>query len=128
MAQPPSFEFPSEMRELAEKNVQQARAAYGQFMDAMAQAMGMLATTMPSNEITARFTSVQDRAAHFAKENAEAFFALASELARATDISNVMAIQSRYAQTQLQTYALQAQELGHLMAEAAQGFQPRAKP
>ncbi len=126
MAQPPSFEFPSEMREQAEKNVQQARAAYGQFMDAMAQAMGMLATGMPSNEITARFKSVQDRAGYFAKENAEAFFALASELTRATNITDVMAIQSRYAQTQLQTYALQAQELGHLMAEAAQGFSTKS--
>lgn len=126
MAQPTSFEFPSELRELAEKNVQQARAAYGQFMDAMTQAMGMWATAMPSNDISARFKSVQDRAGHFAKENTEAFFALASELARAKDITDVMAIQSRYAQTQLQTYALQAQELGHLMAEAAQGYSTKS--
>jgi hypothetical protein len=38
----------------------------------------------------------------------------------------VLAIQSRYAQTQMQNYALQAQELGRLMAEAAQNIQPRS--
>jgi hypothetical protein len=38
----------------------------------------------------------------------------------------VLAIQSRFAQTQMQAYALQAQELGRLMAEAAQGVQPRS--
>jgi hypothetical protein len=32
------FEIPQQLRELAERNVEQARAAYGQFMDAIAQA------------------------------------------------------------------------------------------
>ena len=121
-----SFEFPPDLRELAEKNIQQARAAYGQFMDAMAQAMSVWATAMGANQATSGFKSVQDRAIHFAKQNAEACFALASELTNAKDITDVMAIQSRYAQTQLQTYALQAQELGRLMAEAAQSVQPRS--
>ena len=31
------FEFPQELRELTEKNVEQPRATYGQFMDAMMQ-------------------------------------------------------------------------------------------
>ena len=52
MVQTPSFEFPPDLRELAEKNIQQARAAYGQFMDAMAQAMGMWATAMAPNQVT----------------------------------------------------------------------------
>ena len=41
MAQPQPFEIPQQLRELAEKNVETARAAYGQFMDAVAQAMGV---------------------------------------------------------------------------------------
>ncbi len=69
---------------------------------------------------------VQDRAIKFAKQNAEAGFSLATELASAKDITDVLAIQSRYAQTQMQAYALQAQELGRLMAEATQsGMQHR---
>ena len=36
-----NFEIPQQIRDLAEKNVEQARASYGQFMDAMMQAMGM---------------------------------------------------------------------------------------
>ena len=61
----------------------------------------------------------------FAKQNGEACFALASELANAKDIQDVLAIQGRYAQTQMQAFALQAQELGRLMGEAAQGMQPK---
>jgi hypothetical protein len=105
MAQAPLFEFPPDLRELAEKNIQQARAAYGQFMDAMAQAMGAWTGAMPPNQMTSGFKSVQDRAIQFAKQNAEAGFTLASELANAKDISEVMEIQSRYAQTQFETYA-----------------------
>jgi phasin len=121
------FEVPEPIRELAEKNVAQARAAYGQFMDAMAQAMEMWSRALPSNEVTAGFKVAQERAIRFAKQNAEACFALASELANAKNIQDMLAIQSRYAQTQMQAYALQAQELGRLMAEAAQsGVQPKA--
>jgi hypothetical protein len=126
MVQPPSFEIPQQLRELAERNVEQARSAYGQFMDAMMQATGMWASAMPANAMTSGFKTVQDRAVRFAKQNAEACFALASELASAKDISDVLAIQSRYAQTQMQAYALQAQELGRLMAEATQNLQPRS--
>ena len=120
------FEVPEPIRELAEKNVAQARAAYGQFMDAMAQGVEIWSRAMPSNEVTAGFKVAQERAIRFAKQNAEACFALASELANAKNIQDMLAIQSRYAQTQMQAYALQAQELGRLMAEATQSVQPKA--
>jgi len=125
MAQNP-IEFPQHLRELAEKNVEQARDAYAQFMDAMTQAMGMWLNAMPQNEMTSGFKVVQERAIRFGKQNAEASLAFASELANAKDFQDVLAIQSRYAQTQMQNYALQAQELGRLMAEAAQNIQPRS--
>ena len=124
MAQNP-IEFPQHLRDLAEKNVEQARGAYSQFMDAMTQAMGMWMNAMPQNDMTSGFKVVQERAIRFGKQNAEAGLAFASELASAKDFQDVLAIQSRYAQTQMQNYALQAQELGRLMAEAAQNIQPR---
>src|SRR5215468_8275064 len=120
------FEMPEQFRELAEKNVAQARAAYGQFMDAMAQAVEIWSRAIPSNDVTAGFKVAQERAIRFAKQNAEACFALASEPANAKNIQDMLAIQSRYAQTQMQAYALQAQELGRLMAEATQSVQPKA--
>ena len=125
MVQKAPFEIPQQLRELAERNVEQARTAYTQFMDAMAQAAGMWTKALPANELTSGFKVVQERASRFAKQNAEAGFALASELANAKDIQDILAIQARYAQTQMQAYALQAQELGRLMAEAAQNMQPK---
>jgi phasin len=124
MAQNP-FEFPQQMRELAERNVEQARATYGQFMDAMAQAVGMWTKGLPANELTSGFQSVQERAIGYAKENAEASFSLASDLASAKDVQQVLSLQTQFAQAQMQAYAKQAQELGMLMTEAMQGMTPR---
>jgi len=118
------FEIPQQMRELAEQNVEQARKAYGQMMDGMVKAMGMWSAAVPANEMTSGFKVVQERATRFAKQNADAGFELATELATAKDIQEVLAIQSRYAQTQMQSYALQAQELGRLITESTQKMTP----
>jgi hypothetical protein len=117
-----SFEVPKQLRELAEKNLEQARAGYGQFIDAMTQAMSMWASAVPMSPMTEGFKVAQDRAIKFAKQNAEAYFSLASELASAKDLTDVMGIQARHAQTSMHTYALQAQELSRLVVEASQNI------
>lgn len=125
MAQTPTFEIPPQLRELTEKNLEHARSAYGQFMDAMTQAMGVWTSAAPANAMTAGFKVVQERAVKFAKQNGDACFNLATELASAKDLTDVLNIQSRHAQTQMQSYALQAQELSRLMMEAAQNLQQK---
>ena len=124
MAENPSFEIPPELRDMAEKNVEQARAAYGQFMDFVTQAMGAWATGPGGAEMSG-FRAAQERAIAFAKENAERSFALASDLARAKDVQEVLTLQSRYAQTQMQTFGIQAQQLAWLMADALRNMQSK---
>jgi hypothetical protein len=102
MAVSPNFEIPQQLRDLAEKNLEQARAGYGQFMDAMTQAMGMWAQGAPAHPMTAGFKVLQGRANKFAKQNAEAYFNLAGEIANAKDLTDVMGIQARHAQTSMQ--------------------------
>lgn len=114
----PKFEIPQHLSELTEKNLEQARAAYGHFMDAMTQALGSWAQEARANPMMG-FKLVQDRAINFAKQNAEACFDLASELANAKDLTDVMGIQARHTQTLMQTYALQVQELSRLAMEAS---------
>ena len=119
MAQNNPFEMPQQLRELAEKNVEQARNSYTQFLDAMAKAAGMWSAAIPQTEAASSFKSVQERASRFAKQNADACFNMATELAAAKDIQDIMGIQSRYAQVQMQAYSTQAQELSRLMMAAA---------
>lgn len=121
MADNPAFEIPPELRDMAEKNVEQARAAYGQFMDFLTQAMSAWKSSS-STEMTG-FNAVQEKAISFAKENAERSFNLASDLARARDVQEVLTLQSRYVQTQMQTFGIQAQQLSWLMADAFRKLQ-----
>ena len=120
----PHFEVPQQLREVTERNIKQARQAYGHLVDAMVQITGLWMAALPTNPLTSGFKAVQDRGVRFAKENAEAGFAVTTELTTAKNIEDVLAIQRRFAQSQMQAYASQVQELGRLAAEAAKSFQP----
>jgi phasin len=119
MARASQFEYPAHLRELAERNVEQVRAACGQFMDAARRAHDMMGIILPANPMK----QVQERTMRFTEQNMEASFSLAGELAKAKDFKEMLEIQSRHAQLQMVTYSAQAQELGRLMADAAQNGQ-----
>lgn len=123
MFEKPTMEIPDAVREMAERNVEQTRAAYGQFMDMARQAQSMMTKSQGAMAISAM--EIQARAMRFTEQNIEASFNLASELARARDLKEYIDIQTRHAQSQMQTYTQQAQELGRLMTEAAQKVQPK---
>ena len=125
MSEKQAFEIPQQLRQLAEMNIEQARTAYGQFMDAMAQAMSAWSSAS-ANAMTSGFKAVQERAIQFAKENAEAGFALANELTKAKDLQDVIGLQSRFAQKQMEAYARQAQDLSRLMGEATRSANPKS--
>ena len=114
------FEIPDQIRDLAERSVEQARTAYGQFMDAMLKTQSASSTSVPATAMSTSFSDIQERAINFARQNFEASFSLATDLARAKDIAAVLDVQKRFAQSQMQAYAMQAQELGGLMMTAAQ--------
>ena len=124
MNQKQPFELPQQLRDLAENNVEQGRAAYAQFMDAMTQASSMWMGAMPANEMTSAMRLVQERSLRFAKQNADAYFAFVSEMASARDVQDALAIQTRFAQQQMQAYALQAQEIARLSGTVAQNMKP----
>jgi phasin len=120
MALGPQFEFPAQMRELAEKNVAQARAACGQFMDAARKVQDVIGTMLPENSMTVGIKQVHEQAVGFTRQNIDASFLLASELANAKDFPEMLEIQGRHAQRQMAAYSRQAQVLGRLMAGGVQ--------
>jgi phasin len=119
----PQFEIPEAVRELAERNVEQSRSAYNQFMDMARKVQETL--TKSQGAMASGALEMQSRVAKYAEENIQASFAFASDLSRARDLKEYIEIQQRYAQKQMQAYAMQAQELGKLMSEAAQKAQPK---
>jgi hypothetical protein len=94
-------------------------------MEFMSQAMNAWSSSGAPE--AGNFKALQERAVAFAKENAERSFALANDLAKAKDIQEVVTLQSRYVQTQMQTFGIQAQQLSWLMADAFRNMQANTK-
>ena len=120
MAPGQPFAIPHQLRQLWESNLEQARSAYGQFVDMIARASTMLTGVMPTSEMASGFEDIQQQTVQFAKQNADAYFSFVHDLATSNDLGEALAIQNRYAQTQMQLLTRQAQELGRLMAEVTQ--------
>lgn len=123
MADLPQFEIPEAMREMAERNVEQARSAYNQFLDMARQAQDVVAKSSDTVAQSAR--EIQLKAMRYTEQNMEANFSFVGELAKARDLREYMEIQSRHAQRQMQTYSDQAQELSRLLADVAAKVQRR---
>jgi hypothetical protein len=66
------------------------------------------------------FKDVQDRAAGIAKKNAESAFALFEKIAKTQTLQDVLTLQMKFAQEQMQAYAAQTQELQRLIGETLQ--------
>ncbi len=77
---------------------------------------------IPSNLMTG-FKDVRDRAVAMAKTNAESALALVEKIGQAQNFQDVFGLQSRFAQEQMQAYAVQTQEIQKLIGETLQKLQ-----
>lgn len=116
------FEIPDAMRDMAERNVEQARSAYSQFMDMARKARDAVAKSQGAMAVGA--LDIQAKALQYAEQNINASFNFAADLARARDLKEYIDIQTRFAQRQMQDYARQAEDLGRMLTDAAQKVKP----
>ncbi len=112
------YEIPSEMRDFAEKSVDQARKAFDGFMGAAQKAV----TAMHGSAESARANAEQAtaKAMTYAEQHVAAAFELAQKLVKAKDPAEVMQIQAEYAKAQMAAFQTQMAELGGAVAKAAQ--------
>jgi hypothetical protein len=114
------FEIPQNMRDLAEQNMKQAHAAYDQLTDFVTKAMGAWMGAMPSNPVAAGFKDIQDRAVAMAKKNADSAFSVVEKITKAQNLQEIVTLQTRFAQEQMQQFTAQTQELHKLIGDAVQ--------
>ncbi|MCW6509542.1 phasin [Lichenifustis flavocetrariae] len=109
----PSYEIPTEMRDFAEKSVDQARKAFESFIGAAQKAMGQADTATNTVQGSARV--IGDKAVTFAEQNVRSAFDYASKVVRVTDMQELMALQSDYVKSQIATLQEQAKDFGSTM-------------
>src|SRR6202045_256085 len=87
----PKLEVPAELRDLAEKTIDQAERAFGMFFEAAAKSVG----AMPSPG-----TEISKQALSFTEQNMKAAFEHARKLVHATDLQQALQIQSEFLRSQ----------------------------
>ena len=68
-----------------------------------------------------RPVDVHDRAVAIAKQNADSAFALVERMGKAQNLQELVTLETKFAQEQMQAYAAQTQELQRLIGEALKG-------
>ncbi|AHY53185.1 conserved hypothetical protein putative granuleassociated protein CDS [Bradyrhizobium sp.] len=87
----PKLEVPAELRDLAEKTIDQAEQAFGMFFEAATKSM----TSVPGAG-----TEVSKQALAFTEQNMKSAFEHARKLVHATDLQEAMRIQSDFLRSQ----------------------------
>jgi phasin len=87
----PKLEVPTELRDLAEKTIDQAEKAFGMFFDAANKSIASVPS--PGTEMSKQALSLTE-------QNMKAAFEHARKLVHATDLQQAMQIQSEFLKSQ----------------------------
>ena len=87
----PKLEVPAELRDLAEKTIDQAEKAFGMFFEAASKSM---------SSVPGAGTEVSKQARAFTEQNMKSAFEHARKLVHATDLQEAMRIQSDFLRSQ----------------------------
>ncbi len=125
MANGPNYEVPGEMREFAEKSVDQAKKAFESFVGAARKT----ADTMQGSAEMARTNAqgVTSRGFELAEQNINAAFDFAKRLVRTRDLQEAAQLQAEFVRSQFAAMQSQAKEIGTLAQSAMQKNAESAK-
>lgn len=116
------FEVPVDMREFAQKSVEQARKAFEGFVSVAQKTAD--AVNSASANVRANVKSVSSQSLGYAEENINAAFDFAQKLVQAKDPQEAFALQSEYLKTQLAKMQTQAKEIGAIVQS---GLTPKSE-
>lgn len=113
----PSFEIPAEMRDFAEKSVDQARNAVGTMMANAVKAAEQVQASGQTFQST--FSAAVAKGFDHAQANANATFDFAQKLVRTKDLREAFELQSEFVRSQFAAFQAQAKDYGALAQNAA---------
>ena len=106
----PKFEVPAEVRNMAEKAIEQAEKAFSMFLDAANKSLASI--PLPTTEMS-------KKALLFTEQNMKAAFDHAKKVVQTTDLQEAMRIQSKFLKTQFTNSSEQIKKItGEVMSAA----------
>jgi phasin len=111
------FEIPEQMRDFADKSVDQARKAFDSFIEASQQAVSSVEGS--SSAVQSGALDINKKALGYAEEHIGAAFELAQNIVRANDVQEIMKLQSDFLKSQMEVLGEQAREFSNVASKAA---------
>jgi phasin len=111
------YEVPAEMRDFAEKSVDQARKAFDGFIGAAQKAVDTAHGSAESARVNAQ--DVTRKAMTYAETNVAAAFDLAQKLVKSKDMTEIMQHQSDFMKAQMASLQTQIKEMGAVAQDVA---------
>jgi phasin len=108
--QPQNYEIPAEMRDFAEKSVEQARKAMDGFIGAAQKTVDTFEGS--ANTMQASAKDMTRKTFTYAEQNIAAAFEFAQKMVRAKDMQEAMQAQTEYVRSQFEALQAQMRELG----------------
>ncbi len=112
-----TYQVPTEVREFAEKSVEQARKAFEGFSGAAHKAISSIDTSAIPFSGGAKDVGVT--ALSYAEANVKAAFDHAQKLVQAKDVNEVMELQNEFVKSQFAAFQEQSKALGEVFQKAA---------
>src|SRR5918998_1566812 len=110
--QTPTYEIPAEMRDFAEKSVEQARKAMDGFMGAAQKTVDTFEGSATTVQSSAKDMTRKTFA--YAEQNISAAFDMAQKMVRAKDMQEAMQVQAEFVRQQFEAMQAQMREFGAL--------------
>jgi phasin len=117
------YEIPPEMRDFAEKSVEQARKAIDGFMSAAQKTADTFEGSANTVQVSAK--DAARKTFTYTEQNLHAAFDLAQRMVRAKDMQEAMQIQAEFVRSQFEAMQTQMKEFGSLAQSAMK--QPGSK-
>jgi phasin len=118
-----NYEVPAEMRDFAEKSVEQARKAIDGFMNAARKTVDTFEGS--ANTVQSSTKDATSKTFAYAEQNIAAAFDLAQKMVRAKDMQEAMQYQAEFVRSQFEAMQNQMKEFGSLAQNAVK--QPTSK-
>ncbi|WP_150524729.1 phasin family protein [Roseibium sediminis] len=112
------FEVPEQMRDMAEKSVDQARKAFDEFMSVTQKAVAQAEES--ASAVQSGAGDMQRKSLSYAEEHIDAAFNFARSLVKATDMEQVVALQQDFMRKQMEALGEQSRDLSDRAVKAAQ--------
>jgi phasin len=118
-----NYEIPAEMRDFAEKSVEQARKAMDGFIGAAQKTVDTFEGSATTVQASAK--DMTRKTFSYAEQNIAAAFELAQKMVRAKDVQEAMQAQAEFVRSQFEAMQTQMKEFGSMAQSAIK--QPASK-